>query len=97
MARLQGEMIKAAAGMLKPGGQLVLCTCSLQPEEGEALAGRVAGRHRQLKESPIQPDELAGVESALTPAGWVRLTPALWAEQGGMDGFFIARFTKRAG
>ncbi|MDF1767734.1 transcription antitermination factor NusB [Maricaulis sp.] len=97
MARLQDEMIKAAADMLKPGGQLVLCTCSLQPEEGEALAGRVVGRNKQLKDSPIRAEELPGLESALTPAGWVRLTPALWAEQGGMDGFFIARFVKRAG
>ena len=97
MARLQDEMIKAAADMLKPGGQLVLCTCSLQPEEGEALAGRVVGRNRQLKESPIRAEEMSGLESAVTPAGWVRLTPALWAEQGGMDGFFIARFVKRAG
>ena len=72
MARLQDEMIKAAADMLKPGGQLVLCTCSLQPEEGEALAGRVVGRNKQLKESPIRAEELPGLESALTPAGWVR-------------------------
>ncbi|OLF75400.1 hypothetical protein AWH62_06150 [Maricaulis sp. W15] len=97
MARLQDEMIKAAIGMLKPGGQFVLCTCSLQPEEGETLAGRITGRHKQLKESPVRPGELPGLESAITPAGWVRLTPALWSDKGGMDGFFIARFVKRTG
>lgn len=97
MARLQDEMIKAAGTMLRPGGQLVLCTCSLQPEEGEALAGRVPGRHKLLKDSPVKPAEMPGLEAAITPAGWVRLTPALWADRGGMDGFFIARFVKRTG
>ena len=75
----------------------MLCTCSLQPEEGEALAGRVPGRHKLLKDSPVKPAEMPGLEAAITPAGWVRLTPALWADRGGMDGFFIARFVKRTG
>ena len=35
-----------------------------------------------------------GITEALTPDGYLRTTPAIWPELGGMDGFFVARFTK---
>jgi 16S rRNA (cytosine967-C5)-methyltransferase len=34
---------------------------------------------------------LAALPEALTPEGWLRTHPGLWAERGGMDGFFAAR------
>ena len=34
-ARVQKELIKAAAGCLKQGGILIYSTCSLEPEEDE--------------------------------------------------------------
>ncbi|KAA2213964.1 RsmB/NOP family class I SAM-dependent RNA methyltransferase [Teichococcus oryzae] len=92
LAALQGPLIAAAAKLLRPGGRLVFATCSLQPEEGEAQA-RAAFSNGLLPE-PVQPGELPGLEAALTPEGWVRTRPDLWAEQGGLDGFFIARFRK---
>ena len=38
-------MLDRAAGLLKPGGMLVYCTCSLEPEEGEAQLRRALRRH----------------------------------------------------
>ncbi|MHA6287946.1 RsmB/NOP family class I SAM-dependent RNA methyltransferase [Maricaulis sp. CAU 1757] len=95
LQKLQLEMASAATRMLRPGGTLVLCTCSLQPEEGEELAGQLTAQRRDLKPVAIQDGECPGFESAITRQGWLRLTPGLWADKGGMDGFFIARFEKR--
>ena len=66
--------------------------CSLQPEEGTA---RVADPARfGLRPDPFTAEELAVLPQALTPAGHLRTHPGLWADQGGMDGFFAARLVK---
>jgi 16S rRNA (cytosine967-C5)-methyltransferase len=96
MARLQLEMADSAVRMLRPGGWLVLCTCSLQPEEGEGLAAALMQKRKDIRPVAIQDGEVPGLAEAITPDGWLRLTPALWADRGGMDGFFIARFEKRS-
>lgn len=90
LAALQSRLIAAAARLLAPGGRLVFATCSLQPEEGEAqvAAALAAG----LLPDPIRPEDLPGLPEAVTPAGHLRTRPDLWAERGGMDGFFAARF-----
>jgi 16S rRNA (cytosine967-C5)-methyltransferase len=36
---------------------------------------------------------LPGLEEAITPAGDVRTLPSMWAERGGIDGFYVARLT----
>jgi 16S rRNA (cytosine967-C5)-methyltransferase len=75
-----------AAKWLKPGGTLVYAVCSLEREEGEEQAGRVA-----LKRWPIGVDELpAGLVP--TAEGWVRTDPGMLVNGGGLDGFFIARW-----
>ena len=85
-AAIQSAMLARAAGWLAPGGRLIYAVCSLEPEEGEQQAAGVA-----LAIDPIRADELpAGL--APTPAGWLRTDPAMLAEAGGLDGFFIARW-----
>ena len=93
-AEAQARLLKAAAGMLKPGGRLIFATCSLQPEEGEAHLGRAASLG--LAHDPFTPGELPGLPEAISPAGCLRTRPDFWGERGGMDGFFAARF-RRAG
>ena len=92
LAATQAGLIEAAAGLLAPGGRLVVATCSLQPEEGEAHAARAAALG--LVPEPIRPEEVPGLEEAVTAGGALRTRPDLWAEKGGMDGFFIARFRR---
>ncbi|PWC30026.1 RsmB/NOP family class I SAM-dependent RNA methyltransferase [Teichococcus aestuarii] len=89
LAGLQRPLLAAAARLLAPGGRLVFATCSLQPEEGEAQARAGAPG---LRPDPIRPEEVPGLEAALSPEGWLRTRPDLWGGQGGLDGFFIARF-----
>jgi 16S rRNA (cytosine967-C5)-methyltransferase len=90
----QDRLIESAAAMLRPGGRLIYAVCSLQPEEG-ALRLESAAR-AGLQAAPFTPQELANLPEALTPEGYLRTTPALWPERGGMDGFFAARFVKPA-
>lgn len=90
MAEAQRGLLANAARLLKPGGRLVLATCSLQPEEGEAHLEAAAGLG--LEPDPVRAEELPGLAEAVTPAGTLRTRPDFWAERGGMDGFFVARF-----
>ncbi len=88
----QDRLIEAAAKILRLGGRLIYAVCSLQPEEG---AGRVQTALRAgLRADPFSAEELAWLPEAQTAEGYLRTTPAMWAERGGMDGFFCARFVK---
>ena len=90
---LQAAMIDAALRLLRPGGRLVFCTCSLLPDEGEAQLDAALARHPGLTVEP--PRGVPGLEQGwLTPAGALRLRPDFWADRGGIDGFFIARLRK---
>ena len=88
----QGALIGAAAAMLRSGGRLIYAVCSLQPEEGPGAlqAASAAG----LRHDAFSTAELAALPEARTPDGCLRTHPGLWAERGGMDGFFAARFVR---
>ena len=90
LAAVQAELLAAAARLIRPGGRLVFATCSLQAEEGEAHLETAASLG--LVPDPVRAEEVPGLEAAVTLAGALRTRPDLWAERGGMDGFFVARF-----
>jgi len=90
MAGLQARLLERASRWLRPGGRLVYAVCSLEREEGE---GQMAGV--SLAPDPIRADEGPGW-LAPSSEGWLRTDPGLLAEEGGMDGFFIARFVNKA-
>ncbi len=84
---LQARLFDRALSLLKPGGRLVYCTCSLLAEEGEDQLLAALARHPGL--TVIAP-EITGVDPAwITPEGALRLRPDYWADRGGMDGFFM--------
>ena len=88
MADLQACLLARAADCLAPGGRLVYAVCSLEQAEGEERAARIT-----LPVDPVRADELpAGLAPA--PQGWLRTDPAMLAEAGGLDGFFVARWEK---
>jgi 16S rRNA (cytosine967-C5)-methyltransferase len=87
---LQERMIDHALKQLKPDGRLVFCTCSLLPDEGEIQVEDALKRHDGLV---VDRDALLidGVDPAwISTEGGLRLRPDYLADQGGMDGFYIA-------
>jgi 16S rRNA (cytosine967-C5)-methyltransferase len=88
---LQSALLDRAATLLHPGGILVYCTCSLEPEEGEQQIARFLKDHPGFARVPIDADEIGGLTEAITRDGDLRTLPFHWAEHGGMDGFFAAR------
>ena len=87
MAELQDAMLTRASSWLAPGGRLIYAVCSLEPDEGEARVATVA-----LTLDPIRAEELpAGLLP--TSQGTLRTDPGMLATSGGMDGFFVARWT----
>ncbi len=98
LASLQARMIDRAISFLKPGGALVYCVCSLQPEEGEAQAAAALSRHQdRVSRKPITAEDIGGLGEAVNRDGNLRTLPSFWADMGGMDGFFAARFDKAGG
>ena len=90
----QDRLLVRAADLLKPGGTLVYAVCSLQEDEGVARLEALLAHDSRLQRIPIQPAELPGLADAITPAGDVRTLPSMWAERGGMDGFYVGRLTR---
>jgi 16S rRNA (cytosine967-C5)-methyltransferase len=87
----QHDLLRAAAEMVKPGGLLVYCVCSLAREESEEIVDAFLKTAPDFRREPVQPSELGGAAELLTPIGDLRTLPSHWLEQGGMDGFYTAR------
>ncbi|WP_299683803.1 transcription antitermination factor NusB [uncultured Tateyamaria sp.] len=91
---LQAQMIDHAVTLLKPGGRMVFCTCSLLPDEGEVQAEEALERHKTLSIERTALDR-PGIDPAwITEEGGLRLRPDHWSDLGGMDGFYIAMLRK---
>lgn len=90
-----GELLDAAAEMVAPGGVLVFAVCSLEPEEGaEQIAAFLASRD-DFARAPLAGSEVFGMRELLTAEGDLRTLPCHLSEQGGMDGFYVARLKRR--
>ena len=88
-AEVQARLLERAARWLKPAGTLVYSVCSLEPEEGERVISAPG-----LNVDPPKAGELPNFVTP-SPEGWVRILPGLVEEQGGLDGFFMARLVAR--
>ncbi|MGJ5048216.1 RsmB/NOP family class I SAM-dependent RNA methyltransferase [Bradyrhizobium oligotrophicum] len=99
LSGLQTRLLTRAASLLKPGGTLVYCTCSLEPEEGEQVVERVLAETTELRRIPVTSGEVAGLAELVTPAGDLRTLPCHLPHQdprlGGLDGFYAARLERR--
>lgn len=95
LALLQSRLLAHAATLLAPGGTLVYCTCSLEAEEGPNQIEAFLANHPDFSRAPVTSDELGGLADLVTDAGDMRSLPCDLADQGGMDGFFAARLTRR--
>jgi 16S rRNA (cytosine967-C5)-methyltransferase len=99
LVKLQGELLDKAIALTRPGGAIVYCVCSLEPEEGEAQIAAALRRNPDVRRLPVAPEEIGGLAECVTPAGDLRTLPChLWDDnprRSGLDGFFAARLVKR--
>lgn len=90
----QRALLAAAARMVAPGGVLVYCVCSLEPQEGVAQVEHLLASGAPFRRVPIRADELGGLAELITPLGDLRTLPCHLADKGGMDAFFAARLER---
>jgi 16S rRNA (cytosine967-C5)-methyltransferase len=98
LAALQRRLIKRAAALTKPGGTLVYCTCSLEPDEGEDIVAGLMAEEPTLRRAPVSPAEVFGHAEFVTAAADLRTLPchlpAADSRLAGIDGFYAARLLK---
>ena len=85
----QRAILRAAAKLLKPGGRLVYATCSLLPEENEAIVEAFLAEGGYARES--MDTLLAQHKLAIEAGDHLKLSPAAH----GTDGFFAAVMTRQ--
>src|SRR6202171_4836389 len=98
LVALQKRLLQKAVTLLRPGGTLVYCTCSLEPEEGEQAISALLATESAVRRAPIAAGEVAGLTEVLTADGDLRTLPCHLPHQdprlGGLDGFYAARLVK---
>ncbi len=96
-ARVQGEILDAAADLLRPGGRLVYSTCTFAPEENEEVLLQLLLRRPELRMVPLppipglapgRPDWTSDPERAA--ALGVGLAGRLWPHRVRGEGHFVA-------
>jgi 16S rRNA (cytosine967-C5)-methyltransferase len=90
LSRQQNKLLDVCASLVKPGGRLVYCVCSAEPEEGDAvIEGFLKKRDDFVIERPM-----AGLSSItkgfIDKSGFFRSMP----QKHDMDGFFAVRLKK---
>ncbi len=85
LARKQRDILRGAARLVKPGGRLVYATCSILPEENEAVVADFLAAHPDFKQVSAQ-EILVKQGIELKCGETLRLAP----HTHGTDGFFAA-------
>jgi len=91
---LQARLIDKALDLLRPGGRLVYCTCSLLIDEGEEQIRDAITRNPGLRVDRTALDRPGLDPDWIDAEGGLRLRPDFWRDRGGMDGFYIACLVK---
>jgi 16S rRNA (cytosine967-C5)-methyltransferase len=101
LTSLQQRLLDRAVDLVKPGGTLIYCVCSLEPEEAEDQVTALLARDARVVRAPVAAQEVAGHAEFLTPEGDLRTLPPQLPDPdprwGGIDGFYAARLTRLAG
>lgn len=90
-ALIQKQILERISPVLKPGGELIYCTCSIAKAEGEEQIRAFLAAHPEFITVPLDRFNAEFV----TPEGWLRTLPCHLPEFGGCDAFFIARLHKK--
>jgi 16S rRNA (cytosine967-C5)-methyltransferase len=99
LSALQRRLLDRALALTKPGGTLVYCTCSLEPDENEAIVADLRARAPNVRRTPIAAAEVFGCAEFISKEGDLRTLPCHFPDSdsrfAGIDGFYAARLLKR--
>ena len=93
LTELQSRLLTHAATMVKSGGVLTYAVCSLEPEEGPAIAAQ-ALQSGAWTRAPIARGEIEGADEFINADGDLRTLPSHWQDIGGLDGFYAVRLVR---
>jgi 16S rRNA (cytosine967-C5)-methyltransferase len=98
LSAMQARLLDRAVALVRPGGSLIYCVCSLEPEEGEQQVAALLARDSRVTRRPIAADEVWGRAEFINTDGDLRTLPMQlpdpdprWA---GIDGFYAARLSR---
>jgi 16S rRNA (cytosine967-C5)-methyltransferase len=100
LAALQAGLLRQAGQLVKHGGILLYCTCSLEPEEGEQQIAAFLRENMRFSRRPMAIDEATIPLLWRTAEGDLRTLPTYLGDlpEGfkGLDGFYAAVLSKAA-
>ena len=99
ISRQQQELLENAFNNLKPGGELVYSTCSLEPEENEGVVSWFLDKYPTAK---IMPTKLPGLKTSPPVMEFegkiynkqVKHVLRIWPQDNDTEGFFVAKIKK---
>jgi NOL1/NOP2/sun family putative RNA methylase len=99
LAKTQKRMISHAFNLLKPGGTMVYSTCSIDPDEDEAVIDSLVKIHTNavIKEIRLNINRSKPVESfdSVEYVDGIHKCLRVWPQDNDTDGFFVAKVQKR--
>jgi 16S rRNA (cytosine967-C5)-methyltransferase len=98
LSQLQRRLLDRAVMLTKPGGTLVYCTCSLEPEENENVIADLLAREPRMRRVVVTASDVFGREELIGKNGDLRTLPCHFPDSdsrfAGVDGFYAARLVK---
>jgi len=98
LSGLQRRLIDRAVALLRPGGTLVYCTCSLEPEENDSIVAGLLARDPSMRREPLTAADVFGCGAFINQQGDLRTLPCQLGDadsrRAGLDGFYAARLVK---
>jgi 16S rRNA (cytosine967-C5)-methyltransferase len=98
LVTLQHRLLAHAVELTRPGGTIMFCTCSLEPEEGEDVVATLLAERGDVRRKPISANEINGLQGLITAQGELRTLPCQWPDEdprmAGLDGFYAARLER---
>ncbi|MBQ2696998.1 MAG: 16S rRNA (cytosine(967)-C(5))-methyltransferase RsmB [Clostridia bacterium] len=92
LVSIQKKILDHCSSFLKPGGELVYSTCTINPDENENQVMAFLGEHSEFELMPIEHPQIIGRAKEILAEGMGTFYP----EQDGGDGFFIAKLRRRS-
>ncbi len=95
----QKELLENAFKNLREGGELVYSTCSLEPEEDEAVIDWLLQRYQQVRVMPVKISGLR-TSSPILEFDEVKFNPQvknclrIWPQDNDTEGFFVGKVKK---